>query len=230
MKNKNNALDCAFDMLFDEAVQQVGLQEARTLGATAAEEPQVSFSDAHTQKMKAVFRKEKRKPQLKKAMAYTKRVACVLLAVALISGITIGSVEAWRSKFLNFIFNEDQPNTDYRYAESKDTTYSNDSISLGYIPAGFVLEYDHSSTRDADLRFTNQNTYFSVMSADTDLKNSVDTENAMIENLLVNEKEAVYITKENLNILVWSDDIYSYVIYGNISKDELLKIAKKINC
>ncbi len=228
MKNKNNALDCAFDMLLDEAVQQVGMQEAQIHGEKAAEEPQVSFSNAHTQKMKAVFRKEKRKLQLKKAMVYTKRVACIFLAVALISGITIGSVEAWRSKFLNFLFDKDQPNTDYNFTFPKGVTYSDDDINLGYVPANFELTRKQNTRKTFFYKFDNDSSYFTVKISNIADSMNIDTENATVTEIEINGYDGVYISNSNIDAIIFSDGNFSIQIAGNIGWEETIHIAKEL--
>ena len=79
------------------------------------------------------------------------------------------------------------------------------------------------------MRFAYQDSYFSIISSEADLKNSVDTENADVESFKINGYDLYCISKENLTTLIWEDGRYSYVLYGNITKQELLQIAKKVN-
>lgn len=229
MKNENKAFDAALEVLIDEAARQVGMQESQAVAEAAQAQEDACFSEAHCKKMQRIFRSEKRKRHLTQLSSYAKKIACVFMIAILISCVAICSVEAWRAKFINFVFRNDLPNTDYQYTDNQGSSYHNDRISVNYIPANFSIEYDHSTTRDVDLRFVYQESYFSLISSEADMRHSVDTENAVVEILKIDAYDIYCISKENLTTLVWEDGRYSYVLYGNIPKQELIKIAKKIN-
>ena len=66
---------------------------------------------------------------------------------------------------------------------------------------------------------------FSILSGGTTI---LDTENAKYEETEVNGYEAIYLEKDTRNSLTWTDGELPYNIYGNISKDTMLKIAENI--
>ena len=55
---------------------------------------------------------------------------------------------------------------------------------------------------------------------------TIDTENATIEKIMINEQEAFFSSNSNVNILVWHDGDFSYRLSGTIDKNEMVKIAK----
>ena len=48
------------------------------------------------------------------------------------------------------------------------------------------------------------------------------------EKIFINSYEGMFYNKNSVNTLVFADDTYMYTIYGQISKDELIKIAESI--
>ncbi|WP_326908550.1 DUF4367 domain-containing protein [Sedimentibacter sp. MB31-C6] len=46
--------------------------------------------------------------------------------------------------------------------------------------------------------------------------------------LTINGREALYSESDNIRILVWNYDEMAYILTGNISESELVKIAKSV--
>ena len=219
-------MDAMLDALIDIAVKN----SVEKMGAELPEPKNIEFSKEHEARMHKLFRRERNKLRMKKAYKYTKRIAVILLAIIVASGITIFSVEALRVRFLNFViemtsvdadinFNENHPNGD---------SYSSDEITLGYIPDGFAFE---SSETDGDrirLEFKQGEKFFGIYLRPIDSSFSIDVEGSDARKTSVNGNTAFFSTSENTSILVWHDGVYSYLLSGNIDDDTLLEIAKNI--
>ena len=66
--------------------------------------------------------------------------------------------------------------------------------------------------------------YFETHSLDTD--GTMDTENAVVEKTKVNGYDALFVSKNLWNMLIWCDSNAAYSVTGNISREEIEKIAK----
>lgn len=221
----NDALGNALESVLDDAARAVDSEIGSMLQEPVED---IQFSPESERRMKALFRREHRKLRVKKLGRFSKWAACILLAVVVTSGVTVFSVRGLRVRFLNFILETGAPNTDYSFGDDGDQSYSDDEIALEYIPEGFRLELNKSIRDSVYLHFTNNEEYFTFSITGIDGRASLDTEDRIAENLEVNGKEAVYTSNKNINSLIWHNDEQVYKIAGNISKDEIIKIAKNV--
>ena len=226
MNKKNNVLNDAFDLLLDEAAENA----AEHLGQNLQEpEEQIEFSAEHEQKMQWIFRQEHRKLRRRKIMKYTKIAACMVGVLILSAGITISSVDAWRVKVLNYVLDFNQPNTDFSFNEpGSGQQYEGDDITLGYIPDGFELTEQSKSRMGIILAYTKEEQYFDISFTNIGTSFSVDTEDGTVEKITFKGYEAVYTSNPNINALVWHDNELVFKVLGNISKEEIFKIAEGI--
>ena len=223
MSNYNDAFNKAIDELLDEAAHILVEKDS---GELEMPTDNISFSDEHEVKMQRLFKFERRKIAAKKFRKYAVRAACIFLALIVFSCATIFSVSAWRVRFLNFMFNKDAPNTDYNFTDEKPAPQMDDRLKLNYIPEGFLLKDSFNGQRSITLSFIRGEDYFCVSSDELDANFNIDTENATIEKTKINGFDAIYISNQNANSLIWYDDDRAYILTGNISKDEIFKIAK----
>lgn len=57
---------------------------------------------------------------------------------------------------------------------------------------------------------------------------NIDTENAVVENIWINGMEGLLSASERVRILVWHDNMSMYSIDGDITIDEIVKIAENM--
>lgn len=223
MSDKHSALDKAFDALLDEAAV---LAEKRLNEKYTEPEDEISFSEEHKQKMKVLFRKETRKARRRKFAKFSGIAACFLLVLVIGFGATVFSVDAWRVRFLNFVLEAGRPNTDFNFSPTGGTYYSDDVVSLAYIPMGFEVANGASTKSSLSLNFKKEKEYFDFFLCSIDTNMNIDTENGTIEKVTINGRDAIYITTPNINAVVWHNNEYVFRIIGNISKEEMIKIAE----
>ena len=223
MSNYNDAFNKAIDELLDEAAH---ITVEKDSGELEMPTDNISFSDEHEVKMQRLFKSERRKIAAKKFRKYAVRAACIFLALIVFSCATIFSVSAWRVRFLNFVLDIGAPNTDYNFTDEKPAPQMDDRLQLDYIPEGFVIKESVSDDRSINFIFSNEDKFFYVSSDGLNTNFSIDTENALVERIKINGFDAVYTANQNANTLIWHDDDRAYTITGNISKDEIFKIAK----
>lgn len=171
---RDEALDKALEAILDDAAV---MADEKIGEALCDPEENIQFSAESEQRMKKLFKRERRKLRMKRLRKSSKWTACVLLAVIVVSGVTIFSVSAWRVRFLNFILDIGQPNTDYSFGDEQDHSYSDDEITLGYIPDGFKMAANKSNSKSIFLRFESENQYFHFSIISLEGRSSLDTEN-----------------------------------------------------
>ncbi|MDD4780223.1 MAG: DUF4367 domain-containing protein [Tissierellia bacterium] len=188
------------------------------------------FSERHIKEIEKLFARERKDHFHRKLKFFSKRVAIILLIITALSAVTIGSVDALRVRFINFIIEMRERDTDIKFIDDsmKSISYSFENITLEYIPEGFELEKSSAIEQNLNLKFVKGQEYFNLNSRDISNSFSIDTENASVKQLLINGRDALYSIKENNKILVWHDDNMAYIMTGNISETDMIKIAENI--
>lgn len=226
MNKNSSSFEKAFDMLLTDAA----IIANENLGASAGDDKnEPEFSAEHMRKMEKLFNSEFKKIRREKFITYSKRAACVLPLAFTVTAVSIFSVSAFRTKVINFVFNPGAINTDYGYDDEQYSSYKDDNIELLYIPDDFVPVYNSEKKDSFYLTFENNGLYyFTVVVNTTRGRSNTDTEEAVIETVRVNDKTAIYISNKNINSIIWNDEKYSYSVYGNIEKDELIRISERL--
>ena len=227
--NKKDFLDKAFDEILYYAAPIAVENMMREL----PECDEVEFSDSHKTKMEKLFKQERRKLFFKKLSKLSKRVA--IIAVIAIIGVTISifSVEAWRIKVLNTIIDikDTYAQIDF-YSEGAEKDKSN--VVMSYVPNGFeCVRNDNRGEGNAFRMYENEDKHFSVSVRPTGGQMAFDTDGAIVSDVEINGKKGILSdmsqTVKNFILLIWFDNTYCYSINGNISAEELLKIAENIS-
>lgn len=220
---KYDALEDALDLLIGEASAMADSEIGAGLSEPCEE---VGFSENHKKKMRALFKRERRR-EFHKNHPGAKRAAAVVLVLALASSAAaIYNTDAWREIKMRFMVVPGSLNTHINFSDERSTSYSDGFSTLGYIPQGFELTEDKSSENAAALAFFKDEDYFCFNSSTLDTDSYYDTEDAVIDKTSVNGREAITVSKKNLNIVIWYDDDWHYSVFGNIPLHTLIRIAE----
>lgn len=221
---KENMCEKALDLMIEEALEIVGNSECEAIGTAEEHE----FSKEHELKMKKLFNKLQREDRSRKIIKFSKRAACICLVGFVLFTASVCSVSAWRTWFLDFFFDEDAPNSKFNYNETDRAYYKDDNISLSYIPQGFESTRNTVSEHIIMLLFEKDDLYFTVSVKPLNGQGSVDTEDATVSRIDINDSEAILMEKKDANQIIWRDDESIFTVVGNISSDEIVKIAKNL--
>ncbi|MBQ8764510.1 MAG: DUF4367 domain-containing protein [Clostridia bacterium] len=220
MKTEEKIVDKVLDTLIDEASAEAYRKEADYNA------PEVSFSPEHERNMQKLFKNERRKYNLRRATVVTGKVACLLLVVLVAMSVTIYNVDALRTKFFNFFFVKEAPDTEIRFTETKQNSFSNDMVSIGYIPEGFKITKDKEGINNLFLIFENEAEYIQLKMNNLSLKIAINTEKGTLENIKIKGHEGFYLQKGTETVIFWHDGIYTYRINSSLEKSEIIKIAE----
>ncbi len=220
---KYDAVGDAFDLLIGEASDMADSEIGAGLSEPCEE---VGFSERHEKKMRALFKRERRR-EFYKNHPIVRRAAAVVFVLALASSAAaIYNTDAWREIKMHFMVVPGSLNTHINFSDERSTSYSDGFSTLSYIPQGFELTEDKSSENAAALAFFKDEDYFCFNSSTLDTDSYYDTEDAVIDKTSVNGREAITISKKNLNIVIWYDDDWHYSVFGNIPLHTLIRIAE----
>ncbi len=225
MANRNDNFEKAFDILLTEAAENVVLKDGEEL--LSKEIPEHEFSEKHKKEMEKIFKKDKKNKLLQFVKKHKAFVAS-FIAVVIALGITLPNVKAIKSVFLVYFFDKDAPGTVIKFDDGTPTHYSNDRVSIRYLPAGFVTVFEEITKPGMTFQFEKDEKWVGVSIGPMTGNLSIDTENAELEEVTVNGVKGLFSIKPNVKILVWNDEKYAYVMDGNLEKEEFIKIAESI--
>lgn len=227
MKNRNQKSDSLdmFDVAIKDAATRAFDEYNKSLDISDEE---VDFSEEHKKNMEKLFADYRRKERARKIRRISSRAACVVAALSIVSATAMIGAGAWRLKLMNFIFDPKAPGTEINFNDNGGTTYSDEYVRLNYVPFGFKMTEQSKNSQCDMLAFEYGEKYFTVIMGTIDSQPNIDTENVVFENVTVNGYEGVFTSKKNGNLLLWHDDYNMFIINGNISEEEIMKIAKCI--
>lgn len=166
------------------------------------------------------------------ASAALKAVACLAIVIV-VAAAFVFSVPTVRAGFLQLIDRIFSGYTNIEIAgkDQEDQIILSDYI-FEYIPNGFRLD-ENKTANNRNLSFVsdaNGKSFTIKYYSSEKFLIQYDNEHSIIENILINGYSAYYCYNnyEENAILSWSDDSCTFIISGNISKEEMIKIASEI--
>ena len=190
--------------------------------------------DEFNQGQRVQMQRDKRKRSMS---SFAKRVAIFLLLFVAIGGsLTIG-VEAFRLRFFNILFVDNETHTDLSVLETenegsiikKPEGWSN-YFYPEYLPFGFDLENYSGIEGYRVLHFGDGKSILSMYerSGETDFFSDVDTEGVEPDFFSINGSDAIYVSKNGNSTMAWLKNDTLIKLYGPISKEEIIKVAENI--
>ena len=217
------------EYLIDEAFDDIEIEEK-------TEEQKVEFSAEHNKKIKKILHREQKRRMLKKYNNYFKKSVAILLLTFIGVGVLTFSVEAYRIKFLNFILEYTDKYTEIRYNENinkvnedKENSTEETGIKLNYIPQNFVLKRKVINSTSIYIEFENNKENFVITAREQEGIVHIDTENAEVETLNINNKQYMIVEKNGRISVHWTTNNMIYLLSGNIEKEEIINIIKNLN-
>lgn len=203
--------------------------------------PDLVIPPEFDRKMKRLIAKHDRKEkynQIRKGTVKLLPKAAIFLLVLLGSfAIVVTSVQALRVKALNMILNVRN-----QYTSIQETDENNPKQAAGqippdwsgylpsYIPYGFKVVKTEESDMSNVIYYSNEQgqsiRFTQHRSNDTDLR--IDTEDAIVKNISLNNIDALLAEKQGLVTIVWKKE-FLFALIGEADKAEMIKMAESIN-
>lgn len=183
---------------------------------------EVVFSKKHQRIMKNLIDKMRGN----KYHRFTRRAAAALVAAAIFVSMTVTAfaIPATREFIVERFFNYSTYSVvGGEYSEVGD-------IQIGYIPAGFELDYTYKDENDVAFSYksNNDNSWFTIRVIPTDQFIDFDTECDDYIEINYNEYKLLKYQNENMEGYIWNNGIFVYSIIGDIPFDEVIRIIESI--
>lgn len=149
------------------------------------------------------------------------------------SALTV-SVEAFRIKLFNMIIDINNRYSEFTF-EAEDSC-TNDTVGEdlngyypSYIPEGYKIDELEEYDFNQKIKFkTEDNKYLYFNQKKLETAYQVDTENAKVSTIYINEEKAILSIKNEYSIIVWANGEYTFSINGQLEKEEIVKMARSV--
>lgn len=189
--------------------------------------PNNQLSPKFERKMRKVIKQYERPKVLRQIIIASKRVASFVIILSALLFTTIFSVEALRTKFIEFVITtyEKYSNIFFSSGGILETTNFQSYIPA-YIPYGFfivhedyeqvtILEYENE--KGESISFTQ----FFIKGYGGQL----NTEGIELEKIVINGNPGYYFSNQGIQNIIWHNDTYIFKISSSLDKECIKKIA-----
>lgn len=223
-----------FDAVLKEAVSQLKEEELQKSEKFFEEHKMEDYvpSRRFTRRIKRAYRMHCIKRSLNSRAL--KRVASVLLTVGVVSGSFIFLAEANDISLYETIFLREERYTSIETYKQILTEDHEDSLDYfyfpKYIPVGFEVVDVILDKEIQYISFEKGAEYFCISQwiNSTTVKTRIDTENAEMEKIIINDSEGFYTEEKDKQSIYLTMGNVSINIYGNIGKKELFIMAENL--
>ncbi len=182
--------------------------------------------------IRAHFTKKKAKAAGRYAVKGLGRLMMAVGIITVLFTTAFAASETVRANTLNLVIRVFGESTDFQLTQSAPES-GPDTITAGWLPAGFTLTEQNMSNMSTRLMYENANGDF-IRIAYTDgdgITLSVDTEDAAAQDIEINGRQAFISNEDDYTMITWSlpDKEKFIVLSSNITAlDDLLHIAQEI--
>ena len=180
------------------------------------------------EQQKQLAHRELRRKVVKKLVASVSLV----VAIGLIGGSLIMSVDAWRIPFLNFVFNVNDDNTEMEFDnpdEDNPIRVPAEIPTPQYIPQGFSVESSSTAAARTSIIYKSQNgdhiVFLFYQSDETLLTLYTNEDKTPVK---INNYDGYLIPYAEGSAIIWGVEDNIFHIYGDVSQEELQKIAESV--
>ena len=231
------------EALFRMAIHELAEEEGRQLQASKEElqtqpayQPSAAALQRFSQQLDGYLLQQQAKARRRKLLRGLNRAAVLVLAIFVVLGAAMTTVEAFRSQVLN-LWLEIQPQfTIFRLQETDQDAGRNELIVdwtnayvPTYIPAGYRISSIAIKEFSRELVFDDSKSVIIYSEMIDSPVPVIDTEDAdSMETIDVNGHTGILVEKSSLNTVVWEMDGRIFLIQGLIDTDTALKVARGV--
>lgn len=135
---------------------------------------------------------KERERKKKRIYAIVRRCAVFLLCFGIISGISISSVDAWKVRFTNWLFNIEEDHVELSPADFSQLNGWHNYYFFSELPEGYELKNAEDREISKDIFFANDKKLLTLSQYDASTNFFLDTDTAEYEELTIKGKSAVY--------------------------------------
>lgn len=160
---------------------------------------------------------------------FRSKVAGIALIFLISFALLVGANAYAQNRIFKWIVNTFDEYTSLNIAE--EDTFNKDAVSIkiGYVPEGFELKKKTLSRGVDTYYYKNENKQLIIKFLYDSINTGLNTENAVQEEFELDDIKVITWKKEMKNYFVFSKDGIGCQIYGDITKDEFIKIYNDIS-
>lgn len=184
--------------------------------------PKHKFSKEHNKAIEKIIYPDKKDYRIK----FSKNTIKILLIAAILLSLatTVFAVPACREHILNKFSNH----SEYSVA-STGNAKNVESLNVNYVPDGFKLVEKDTNKFGYIYEYRHNDKIFTVEKTMIDIQINFDTEKYGSEEIEISGIKAIcYRPDDDIYGIIFNNGEYVFSISGNLSKDELVKIAQNI--
>ncbi len=166
----------------------------------------------------------------KKITKFGRYAITVCAAFIIVFAVSVISVDALRSRFLEWLVNIHGSHSSLKINTSN-SAYD-DIMHTDYMADGYELINYNNDHNVIEICYSNNVNNIKIRVYLHDYTFNIDNEDTSSEEVYINENKGQYQKKKSISTIFWYDDKNSYWISTNdssISKDEIVKIAQSVN-
>ena len=142
--------------------------------------------------------KKEKEQKKKKIYLVAKRCAIFLLCLGIVGGISISSVDAWKVRFTNWVFNIEEDHVEISPADMSQLNGWHNYYFFSEIPEGYELKEAEDWEVFKDLFFANDEKFLTLSQYDASSHVFLDTDTSEYKELTIGGKSAIYqVDQEN---------------------------------
>ena len=181
------------------------------------------------ERMHKVIKKDRRRRRMCRFGRAALKVAAVLVVVLMISTIAIVSSEALRKTILGMLVSEGEESIQIMVMDEDNVETSGLIVTPTYLPEGFAFrETSNTAWGFMSIYENAQHETIFIEQNNLGMEMSVDNERHESEQIEIGGRIAYLFYNENESILVFDTDVNTFMIYGQISKKEIIDVANSM--
>ena len=235
-----NYEDAVFAILMDAVAEQEG-KRGLQLMEELEHDPSAQVPEEVQRKAEKTIRKafaaKNREPVKRFTLKAMQRIAIAVFVAVLLAAGTFAAFPEVRANLYNLIIREYEDHTEFDYTQQFSDEYSSADFTIepGWLPDGFILAdegqtytslycvYEDKTNSDIDISITK-----STLSGGS---LAVDTEDAKVMTIMIQNHKTTFIEKENWNCVVIpipKEDKIVYMNSNGVASDVLKKVAENL--
>lgn len=219
--------------LLDSMIKHAGHEILAEMAAKAPKNKEikdvVGDTDALDKRMQKVINRHQNRQRMRKTGKVMSRIAAVIAVLVIVTGVAIVSSDALRIRFLNLFHSSSEISTEIEITDKELPKAQEAIVEPKYLPGGYELVETSSYPGMFISYFQNKKSEkFEIEQIDINTEISLNTELINYREIKIGGKDAYVTVEQDMNNLQFYSNEYAFFIYGDLSIDEMIRIAESI--
>lgn len=232
-ENENKIMESFYHYISENHINHVA-EEFDRISADALEVAYPSTLDVWFDDYNEQLKKQDQKRKFRSRVQLLSKRVAIFFAIALVGiFLTTMSVEAFRIKLFNIVTEVTEKYTKVSIIETENGLESQLDWDAYYAPEYIPEGHNYSNSEnfgEIKIIFYSNVAGKEIQFSQTPVnpEYQIDTEDAIVTEIIVNAEKGFLVEKEGLLTLIWTNGERTFHIIGEIEKDEIIKMAKSL--